>query len=691
MLHCNEYDHTGNNGTYGSLSYGSSNANWEVGTYTIVYIFDNSNGHYTNRGSDGGGYGRMFLANEFEASGFNIRWFSQYQDTNVWDIRELIDPDADPQVTLASFVDNLPATVAEDYIGGSDPGFVPEEMVIEFADAYSSAIDGTIDNAEKAKAVLTRLETAYNALLTQRVQIKDGGYYYIKTANSDFTSPGNGEFAWVAPYDTEHAGWRAFKENDNQFIWQVRLLPTADTDTTASSTKKSGRMYYTFQNVGSGYYLGEASGHSNSQPVLFTTSDTTRIALTDLGQGQWNISSKKDYYDVYPPLPYHQQGHSGGSGTMGILMLWGGAAGSPSAWYIREVPEDQVAGINDPERRAVDNLRKYVVEYSNVTSGASVGPEVGRPHTQAEIDNVNEALRVANKFVSGDSVGTAEELAAAGTNLATLAEQFKKTINTVPDGYYTIRSAYANFVKNDNDAFFALYNDSTPGWKHYQKTTEQLWKVANVEGGYTIQNVKNGMYLNKAARSSNGSFVDMTTQPETTQLISVITPNGQVGIYNVEDSTFGYDPAGQGNGAGEVGRLKIWSPRTASGGTSWSLIPVSDADAQALIAAEPQNELNLKLQAAYEDSRALYNSNTNYTIGEPIIKAKEQLYANNWSPHEGGYIENMLDGDKNTFWNSTWEAGLEQDPANPHYLRIYDEAGLPDTVQVQCVMRQNAT
>ena len=68
-------------GQYGSNSYDSSLSDWEPTTYTVVNIFDPTG--KINMNSDGGGYGRVFLANEFEVSKFNITWFSQYQDTNV--------------------------------------------------------------------------------------------------------------------------------------------------------------------------------------------------------------------------------------------------------------------------------------------------------------------------------------------------------------------------------------------------------------------------------------------------------------------------------------------------------------------------------------------------------------------------------------------------------------------------------
>ena len=674
---------------YGSNSYGSSSADWGPDTYTICHIFDPTG--IDNWAHDGGSYGRVFLSNEFEVSHFNIRFYSQYQDTNVWDIRKIVDPN-DPLSMLESYVDQLPTDIAERYVEGTDPGFVGDHAAYtEFFEAYNAALDGSITTEEEAKAGLTRLQNAYEAINKAIVKVKNGGYYYIKTAYDAFYTVENGEYAWIAPYNSTSVGWRAFKENDNRFIWQVTENPTPDSDDSDTSTKATGRMYYTFKNVGTNLYLGDAASHVDGQPVLFTKAPKAYISLIDNGAGQWGITSKTNYWDMYPPRPYHMNGHGSGGGSEGTLVIRAGERNTASSWFIREVPADQIAGIDDPSRKAIDSLTIALTSYAGITDGAEVGPEVGKPHSQEIVDNLNNALTAASGYAYGDVTGTIDEINAARKAIVDAGEAFKKEVNVVPDGYYRIRSNYANFHANENDAFFALYNDSLPGWKHYQNTTEQLWKITSVADGYTIQNMKNGMYLNKAAKSSNGSLIDMTAQPETSQLLSTIKPNGKWGIYNVADSTFGYDPAGHGNGAGETGRLQIWSPREENGGTSWTLIAVSDDDAQALIASEPQNELNVKLQAAYETGRALFNSKTDYTIGEPIIKAADQLYANNWSPSEGANIANMIDGDKNTYWNSTWEAGQEQDPDNPHYLRIYDEAGFPDSVQVQWVMRQDGT
>ena len=675
-------------GQYGSVHGGSVSSNWENTTYTICSIFP-KNGNLDDPSSMQ--WGRMFLANEFEISNYNITWFSKWNDTNVWDVRSLIDRSASPKEALQALLDNFPANVDEEYKVGTDPGFVDQELFDSFYEIYQNALSG-MDNMSDEELVKT-FDELYKAKTAidnpaNRIQIKDGGYYYIKPANNAFTSVDNGEYGWTAPYEGDIAGWKALDVNDNRFVWQITEYP----DTTEKNT--SGRMYYAFRNVGGHVYLGKASSHADSQPVGFTNEKVERITVKNLGSGQFNISSKYDFYDAYPPRPYHMENHQNGNGKAGKLVLWNGELNSASAWYIREVPQDIVDHINDPARLEIDSTRIAVRKYDGITNGAEVGDGVGFAHSQKIIDDVNNALALAKSL--SDTVANplpdAETVRNARLDLVKKAEAFNNEVNIIPDGYYRFRSNMALYVQNMNEIYLSLYNDTTPGWKNFVKSTEQVWKLKNLPGGgYTIQNVKNKMYLNKAEESSNGYLVNMTAEPETVQRLAAIKANGKWGIFNEVDSTFGYDPNGHLNGMAEEGKLQIWSPRDETGGTSWSLESLSEEEVNNLVASEEQNQRDILLKKKFEEARRIYNSATNYKRGEPIIKEVGQIYVNNWSPNEGAHIENIIDGDKNTYWNSTWEAGGEQDPGNPHYLRVYDEAGFPDTVQVEYVMRQNAS
>lgn len=674
-------------GSYGSNAYGSSQCDWDASTFAVTYIFPAGTNTGSNRGD---GWGRIFLANEFEVSGFNLWWFGQYQDTNVWDIRKVIDRSENPSMALEALVDTYKANVDTYYKDGTDPGFVTTELYNNFYEIYSEVLAGlgSFSDAE-ANTKFEQLFAAKTAIDAEDayVHIEDGAYYYIKTAYTAFTTADNGNYAWYAPYDytNKNVGWKALDSLDNRFIWQVKLWDDPD---------DNNRHYYSFYNVGANVYLGKASSHTDGYAVNYTNTAQQRIFAANLDRaGQFNIGSKYDYYDVYPPRPFHMNGHASGAGTEGTLVIWDGGLNSASAWYIHKVPQevlDQMAS-----NYKLDSLRQAITEYDGLTSGAQVGEGLGYAHSQEVIDNVTNALAKATEVAAQSPKASDAEIDAALTELQTAAKVFNEQVNTVPDGYYTVKSNYAPYRNNWHDIYFALYNDTMPGWKHYEESAEYLWKITRTaDGNYTIQNAKNGMYLDKTTDgATNGTILYMTSEPTTPQTIK----NYSAGIWlisNTEasDNARYYDPNGHSSGQSNSGRLHIWTASGTTSGVAWTLEPVTDENAAKIIANQEQNERNIALKSTYAEGRAAYNTGAGYTTGDAIITSVDQIYANNWSTNEGMHLEYMIDGNKDSYWNSTWEgAGTEQTPSEPHLLRFYSEAGFPDKVLVKTMMRQHST
>ena len=675
-------------GQYGSNSYGSSQSDWTSSTYTVTYIFDATG--YTNTQSDGGGYGRVFLANEFEVSGFNITWFSQYQDTNVWDIRRVIDRGADARTALEDFLDTFPANIEETYKVGNDPGFISQEIYDQFYGIYSEAAMAVTDESvsnDKLTELFNSLYDAKNVVESSSsvVQVKNGGYYYIKVAYSAFTDVDNGDYGWIAPYTTQYAGWQKIKSDDNRFIWQITENPDPDDD---------ARMYYTFQNMGSGKYLGKAAAHDNSQPVLFTDQPEERMFIGSLGSGQFNIGSKYDYYDEYPPRPYHQEGHGGGAGTKGMLVLWDGGLNSGSAWYISVVPQEAIDNMSKYVQK--DSLRATFMQYENTASSATVSDQLGYASSQEIIDNLKTAVSNADSLLNLEETPSDDVLIAARTAIETAAKAYQDDVNKVPDGAYRLHSAYIRYEQAQSPIYMGLYNDTVPGWKTEasMKNAEFVWYInKQADGTYTVRNAQNNKYINKAKSSTNGSIVSLSAEPVTNQVIASINGNGRFAIIDTEDysvkSTFSYDPNGHGDGLYPYGSMQLWSPAENTGGTAWILEPVGAEELATIEANKEQEALNAKAKTLFEEARRAYNAKATYALGDSIITSVDQIYANNWSTNEGMHLEYLIDNNLDTYWNSTWEDGTEQDAANPHYLRFYDESGFPDSIQVKYAMRQN--
>ena len=87
---------------------------------------------------------------------------------------------------------------------------------------------------------------------------------------------------------------------------------------------------WTFTPNGSNYEVTNVAANekmaawASSRQILGETA--ANITLVSLGQGQFNIKNGGNVM--------HTGGHSGGSGTSGVIVDWGGDANSCSAWYI---------------------------------------------------------------------------------------------------------------------------------------------------------------------------------------------------------------------------------------------------------------------------------------------------------------------------------------------------------------------
>lgn len=572
--------------------------------------------------------------------------------------------------TLEEYVNNIPYT-PDDFTYGTAPGLIADETVyVNFYDAYNDAVQmlGTSASEAEQDAMYRKLKAAYEAILAAVNPISDGNYF-IQTAYSVFGELG--PYSWYAPRIDGYPGWK-LQETSKMFMWEIKNLESGN---------------YSIKNLATGQYINHTQMiDGDDSPLMLSDELTTEQVIERLAMtGQFLIHSNGAgrYYNV--------QGHSSGTGTAGPIASWTTAtANGEGAWKLIPVTADELAEAES--KGSVENLSILIAKYNGLLDGAEVGTAVGMVSSQELVDNLLEAIETAQELIDSESSDVAA-ISAAEKALTEKGEAYNADINNIPDGYYKIRSTYEYFVNNYNYIYLSIFDDDQPGWDHEQTTSEQIWKITKVDGGYTVQNAKTGLYLNKAASSSNGAIAYGSTQPDVKQQFNLIKPNGCWNISNDSIPGKSYVPASHWYGANNAGaHIIIWESQGTTSDTSWNLEKLTDEDAAAIIANEAQNELNISLDSLYEISRAVYSAYVHYTIGDPIITDINQVKINNWSPNEGANFENLIDGNKSTFWNSTWEgAGYEQDPDNPHYLRVYCEAGFPDTVQVNYVMRQSSS
>ena len=672
-----EFHYANSGDTYGGVNSGSfDSGDWvnDPSTITICEVND----AITN--------GRGFVANEANET---IRGFYEWQDTNIWSMRRYL------QLTtgrdyLNEFLNNIPYEWQDIYVVGTEPGYIKDaEKFQRFYDLWIKANDEiskmTDDECMAAYNELNELYTWLQSSESQ-VPLEDGGYYYFFTANTAFTNAGNGNFAIYAPKQDEPKiiGWKAFDENDPSFIWQVK---------NATVTEK-GEVRYSVQNMGSGLYINQATSKADSQPIEWSSEFQHPTVFISLNHaGHWQISDQRDW-DEYPPRPFHQENHQGGAGTAGKIVLYNGGIGTASDWFIKKVPQDKVDMLASMQNRA--KLLNLWAQEGRLAAGVDTAMNAPGYISSMEIlNNYKKAAAEADTMLHfPQKAYTEEEYEAAYDVLKSTAEAFVANRDrAIPDGYYRIKVQQIIYKENDPDMYLNIVN-GRPGWKRADHGVDlaQIWKFTHIDGTkYNVQNMGNGKFLHKGDIGNNGAYINFSDAADVAQIIAPFEAmNGQFYISNEDDSNLFYDTGDHNNGTNSSSALKYWSDRSVNGGTSWAIEPVSEEEYAQIAAGNDQVSRNYELADVLAQARHTYNQNTVYTYGNKQIIDASQIYSNNPSVNEGQHLENLIDDNFDTFWNSAWDTETVNET---HYLRFEttDPAGLPDSLAFYFVERNNGT
>lgn len=580
---------------------------------------------------------------------------------------------------LKDYVETMPADFSSYYEYGTDPGYLASETTLtKLFEAYENALENMdVASEDECAAMLETLKAARDEADAPEsiVPIQDGGYYYIFTANPTFTADDNGNFAWYAPADDhEHAGWKAFEENNNQFIWRVTRKAGAGNGDTL--------MVY---NVGAGLYLNCGDSHREHSALGCSAADALPQVFTSAAHsGVWTISNTRD--SDSPALRYYQEGHNGGKGTGGRITLLTGDMGSPAAWYLRKVPDDVVAKLDESAYH--DELVMTLTRDSAYAEYTEVGEAPGYVHSQDLRDNLVSAIENGKTLTAGEAAAhTPAEYKAANDAIVSALAAVRKEANTVPDGYYRLQNRMSVFYCNDNGVWLCSGDEAnTLGWRHLnEKSADFVWKVtSHPDGTVSIQNALTGKYINNV---SDGK-VSVSDAEETPQLLNCLYANGQFAINNTQDGDGSYSLLGHDYGTGYRGAIELVKDKLyINQSTCWYLIPVGDDEVGKMLASQRQTELNSLLYDKVARGRQLYYSNTTLTTGEPLVKDASQVYSNN-SSDAWGDLGNLIDGSMDTHWSSAYDVQKED---SAHYLRFHCEEGFPDTVVVRYASRQNGT
>ena len=278
--------------------------------------------------------------------------------------------------TLADILNSMSLS-PDDYQYGTDPGFVNDfDKWQSFYDLYLKAMqyvaDGTHSD-EEMDALKEQFVAAEEDIRNSIIPIKEGGYYYITTANPKFTGNSKENYGWYAPTDEQnHIGWKALEES-SKFVWKFT---------------KNDDGSYMIQNMLTGLYVDSTQVNALSQvPYLAELPAHKQLVKNLTYAGVFSLE-----WDGAVAV-YHQDGHADGAGESGNIVLWNGQAGSPSSWFLREVPDDIVQRLT--EQRNLDLLKNYLDMNPDLLDNYSVGTMVGQLNNQAAYDRIKAAYETA--------------------------------------------------------------------------------------------------------------------------------------------------------------------------------------------------------------------------------------------------------------------------------------------------------
>ncbi len=396
------------------------------------------------------------------------------------------------------------------------------------------------------------------------------------------------------------------------------------------------------------------------------------------------------------------------NGATYSVTLWG--TGAPTEvdgnndWTIYPIEFVELDERESALTYCASTYSTYVSYSGTFTTGTDPGC-----YGEEEVAAFEAALAAAAECDGPDAESlTAEELTAMGDAIieaynAVLASLIPYNIEVTP-GYYYIYTRpdfyYTTVTTEDTEdpetgetiegtttttyAPKAMYSYNSSGtiyggWADPQESAAFLWKIGATDEDrvYTLVNMGTDAAYTSLATST---VTTMSTETLDTGIAFDINETVNDTTYvcirvasQAERSYYYMHQNGHSNGAGTSGTIVGWSNTTAS---EWTLIPVSDEEAEALIEAyAPTKDADARYNntlALIEQAEAEMEIATDVTKSDGLITSADQLSSPYTDPTEGS-LDALLDGDQSTYWHSTWQGGSVD--AGVHYLQVdFDEA-----------------
>ncbi len=550
---------------------------------------------------------------------------------------------------------------------------------------------------------------------------------------------GSGGYAWDRSYQVDDSP--IYKSSGTSVISDGNTLTTdaAQYMVRFVETETADDVYYI--QFGTGNYFGMTSSETSSSqdiPAVSSIYDAATMHMynivvddvTQEGYFAFNLwtSSGTDGWRL----------DNNGSGSK--LATWetgqGTALSGNYHWNIYEVILTEMDDREAAYAYAASTYNTYASYSGSFATSTTGEPGTYDADAVAAFEAAIEALEAVDG-PDGDDL-TTEELNTLADNVIAAYKAVEATLvsyaSTIADGYYFIQTYpffYVTETTEDTEdpetgevipgtttttyspkSMYAVLSAGTISakWATSDGTAPYLWKVTTVDADnktYRVENMGTDGQISAIAQST---ATTLSTDIDTTMVFDYATTINDTIYYNIRMSggtERGYQylhPSGHSSGAGTSGNIVGWcntSTTTSAGGSEWTLIPVSDEEAAAIIEAYAPYKDEAGRQSAAEviledletKMEIAIDTQTNIYTDSPLAN-EDNLTSPHSDAEEGegdGYEINvvLLDDDAETFWHSDWHGEFEDEH---HYLQVEcaDDA-IPESFVFEFTRRTNSS
>ena len=515
------------------------------------------------------------------------------------------------------------------------------------------AIGGWLTGAKAAWEIKGEPISTVPALL-ERLQANGGSGLFVIECRA--------EAAYYGYY------YNAFGKNEQyDFINANQVIEIIDAKSTGSVT---GAPQVLLRSNFNGQYWGATApkaADSDEGGFSYSESDAIRLDLLQASVYGKTDADGNNYEEGYDALVFCGDAVAEGM-TTGNYDNWSFLANYSSSgmgywvganttkcnqFYVYEVEN-----VNNP----LQDLTVLYQEYEKKQGAYLPGEGLGYCDAAA-VEAFGKAMEAAQDVLA-DLGSTEDDYKQAGDRIRETFDAMKASLRMPEDGhYYYVLSAYPAF-ETQQKVKKGWYKDaSAVKWKSLDKDNISfLFKfIKQKDGTFAIMCMKDDTYLS-----------GYTTTSATITMTQSIWPTGEGAFYikNGPGETSGgidvYHAQSHSSGAGVSGALTDWyAASNASSASSWvfeELTDLSKIDEMRAVEAQRVLTENFKseLSSARADSAAGY-----VTAIHNVITSADQLSTNAQEPSEGP-IANLLDGNTETFFHTSWS--VESDPV--HYLQV---------------------